>query len=204
MFENTPEDYEAIGEGGERTLNALKTIVHNAQNSTEIQPDNTLIIEPNSDEWIEDENDDRYVSKSYSIKSVTNHLDYEVLIEGNLPDGTRIAKLDGTDETRFSQDENFKIMLLKENLNENGLFKINIKTEMKLKPVIYGGAPDASWQNYALTAYMYVDSIGTYEDTYEKIEKPEKPEKKEQPAKEQPKPIEEYKQEIRILPVTGM
>ena len=41
---NNPEDYGAIGTAGQRTLNAMKNIINNAQNSNETQISNTITI----------------------------------------------------------------------------------------------------------------------------------------------------------------
>ena len=202
LFENTPDDYEAIGEGGERTLNALRMIVANAQNSTETQNSSTFTIEANSTEWNEDKTNEQYVSKVYSINSIVSHLDYEISIDGKLPEGSKITKLDGTETTKFSQGEKFKIMLLKDNLNEDGEFKINVNTEVKVKPVIYGGSPNIEFQNYALTAYMYEDAVSTFEDAFTKIEKPEH--YKEEPQNPKVTQPEKTIKEAKILPATGM
>lgn len=192
-------DYEAIGEAGERTLNALYKIVTNAQNSTETQATNTIEIKAENKEWIEDEKDSKYLYKVYSVSSNASNLDYEIEVIDEMPEGSKIVKVDGTESKKFSSKEKFKVMLLKDNLTKDGKFKLNIKTEVKTKPVIYGASPNAEWQNYALTAYMYEDCKTVLEDTYKKQEKPkvpEKPKTPETPKSEEPK--------VKILPVTGM
>ena len=202
LYENEPDDYEAIGEAGERTLNALKKIVSDAQNSTETINTNNVEIKAESKNWTDDEKDNKYISKIYSVKSDVKHLDYEIEVKGTLPEGSKITKLDGTETSKFSEKENFKIMLPKEKLTEDGKFTLNIKTEVKTKPVLYGASPSADWQNYALTAYMFEDATNKYTDTYTKIEKPKEPEKPKTP--ETPKIQKEITEEVKILPVTGM
>lgn len=197
LFENTPSDYEAIGEAGQRTLNALNKIVIDGQDSQEMQSSNEIKISPLEDEWIEDENDSNYIFKTYSIKSITNNLDYEVEVEGDMPNGSKVTNLNGIESNTFSSNEKFKVMLLKDSLTDDGSFTLKIKTEVKTKPVIYGASPNSSWQNYALTGYMYEDVNSTFEDTYKKIDKPNKPE---EPIISQ----KEEKEEIKILPITGM
>lgn len=198
LFENQPSDYEAIGEEGQRTLNALYSIVENGQNSTENQGEISIKINPESDEWLEDENNPEYVFKTYSLKSATSNLEYEVKFAGEIPNGSKITKIDGTEAKVFSAQESFKVMLLKESLTEDGKINLNINTEVKTKPVIYGASPNSSWQNYALTGYMYEDAETTFEDTYKKPEEPEKPEKPVVTQDDRPE------KEVKILPVTGM
>lgn len=198
LFENMPGDYEAIGEAGARTLNALNMIVMNGQNSTETQKTNSIEIKPESSQWLEDTENSKYLYKIYSLSSNASNLDYEIEVKGEMPEGSKITKLDGTENKKFSSNEKFKIMLLKESLVEDGNFQLNVKTEVKTKPIIYGASPNASWQNYALTAYMYEDAQTIYEDTYKKQEKPKIPETPKIPE------IDNPKEEVKILPVTGM
>ena len=207
LFENTPGDYEAIGEAGQRTLNALNMIVANGQNSVETQESNVIKIKTEDEEWQEDKSDLNYVLKTYSVVSELSHLDYEVKLGKNVPEGTILTKNDGTESGKFSEKESFTIKLLKENLTEDGEISLEIKTQVKTKPVIYGASPNGEWQNYALTGYMYEDSQITYIDTYKKIEKPEEPEEPEESEKPEktitPK-VDEPVKEVKILPVTGM
>lgn len=74
---------------------------------------------------------------------------------------------------------------------------------METKPIFYGKAPSAEYQDYALTAFSYED-IGTEkmeEYKYEPIE--ETPEIEQPEPEPEPKP-EPVKEEIKRLPVTGM
>ena len=57
---NNINDYEAIGEAGVRTLNAMKQIIANAQNSTETMISNTIQINKNDDDWKQDDIDKNY------------------------------------------------------------------------------------------------------------------------------------------------
>ena len=66
---NNPSDYGAIGEAGQRTLNAMHTIINNAQNSKESKISSTIKINKNSDNWKQDENEKNYVSKVYSVSA---------------------------------------------------------------------------------------------------------------------------------------
>lgn len=170
LFENTPEDYEAIGEAGQRTLNALNQIVFNANDSTETQLTNTVSIKPISSEWLQDKEKPEYVSKIYAFNSNVSHTDYKIELQGNCPEGAIVTNVEGIEETHFQGDSNFKVMFPIAELKNNGDFTINVRTEVKTKPVLYGASPNSGWQNYALTAYMYEDAICKYEDGYNKNE----------------------------------
>ena len=197
LFENTPSDYEAIGEAGQRTLNALNMIVTNGQNSKETQNPGMIEIKAESEEWIEDENDSKYIYKIYSLSSNVSHLNYEIVKTEDMPEKSKITNIEGKETTSFSYNEKFKIMLLKDNLNKDGQFRLNIKTELKTKPVIYGASPNTSWQNYALTGYMYEETEDTFVEKYKEIKKVEIPE-------ETVTVKDIIIKETKILPVTGM
>ena len=197
LFENTPSDYEAIGEEGQRTLNALKMIVANGQDSKETQNPGIIEVKADSEEWLVDEKDSNYIYKTYSLNSNISHLDYEIIKTKDMPENTKITNLEGKETTNFTNTEKFKIMLLKDNLNKDGQFSLSVKTEIKTKPVIYGASPNTAWQNYALTGYMYEDTEYTFVDKYNEIEKPKIPE-------ETVTVKETIIKETKILPVTGM
>ena len=60
---NNPDDYGAIGEAGQRTLNALHKIIENAENSKEVKISSTITInKENSKGWAQDKIDKNYVS----------------------------------------------------------------------------------------------------------------------------------------------
>ena len=53
-------------------------------------------------------------------------------------------------------------------MQNNGQFTLNVETQMKTKPVLYGVAPSTEYQDYALTAYTYEQTTGTYSEIYGK------------------------------------
>ncbi len=168
LYENTPQDYEAIGEAGQRTLNALYKIVTDAQNSTETQATTRVSVNTQDKTWEQDKTNKSYVSKTYSFTSNASHTDYNIQLNGDVPEGTIITNTQGIETNKFSGTDKFKIMIPIQNLKQDGTFKIDVTTQVKTKPVIYGASPNAGWQNYALTAYMYEDANTSYTDTYNK------------------------------------
>ena len=51
---NDPNDYEGIGEAGERTLNAMKKIIEDSQNSRETKISNNIEIKIDDGQWQQD------------------------------------------------------------------------------------------------------------------------------------------------------
>lgn len=170
---NNPDDYGAIGEAGERTLNAMKKIISDAQNSSEIKISSTLTINKNDDEWKQDENEKNYLSKTYTISAGSTIEKYKItLTKENSQDlgGLKLTDTSNQERTEFSPNEKFKILIPIKNMTEAGSFNIQVEAKVKTKPVLYGTAPNSEYQDYALTAATYEDGIGRAQDEYAKNE----------------------------------
>ena len=170
---NNPNDYQAIGEAGQRTLNALNKILQDAKNSKETQISNNIKINREADTFKVDNINKECVSKIYSIKAGTTITNYKVSLsaeKNQLPEEIKITDLNNNEKQEFSQNEKFKILIPIKNLKNNGSFNIKIETKIKNKPVLYGKAPDSTYQDYALTAATYEDATGKTEDDFYKNE----------------------------------
>ena len=170
IYGNDINKYASIGEAGQRTLNALKTIVNNAQNSNETKLKTNISINKVLTNWEQDSIDKSYISKEYEVNANTDFLNYEISISktlnNELPEGVRITNLKNEDKTLFNKGEKFKILIPIKSLNKDGNFNINVKSKLKTKPVIYGTAPSSNLQNYALTMFQYENSDGVIEENY--------------------------------------
>ena len=196
IYNRTPDSYSGVGEAGERTVNAMRKITENAKKSTE-EIENQKVDILGDKEWKEE---DKYITKQYEIKSNINISKYLVKLE-NVPKGTIISNYEDEQKQEFSSKEKFKISIPIENIKESGNFKIKIQTKMETKPIFYGKAPSAEYQDYALTAFSYEDI--QIEKNEEYVKKEEPPEE-EPPKEELPKEIPTVTEEIKKLPVTGM
>ena len=170
---NNPYDYEAIGEAGERTLNAMMKIIENSQNSNETKISNNIDIKTDDGKWEQDTIEKNYISKVFSILPQANIKNYKIeLTNENRIDigGIKLTNLENQERSEFSPNEKFKILIPIKNLNESGSIKIKASAQMATKPVLYGMAPDSSYQDYALTAEIYEDSMGETTDYYSQNE----------------------------------
>lgn len=170
---NNPNDYQPIGEAGNRTLNALNKILTDANNCTETQISNQIEIVKDTKEFTVDNKEKEFISKTYSIKANSSIRNYTVNLKGlvnELPEGVKITDINNNSRNEFSQHEKFKILIpIKQLYNENE-FEISIATKIESKPVLYGRAPNSSYQDYALTAATYEDATGNITDNYFKNE----------------------------------
>lgn len=190
---NKLSDYKAIGEAGNRTLNALNKIVNDAEKCTDTQISNTIKIIKEKDSFEVDELEEEYVSKIYSIQSAIQILNYKVNIKSEnleLPEGIKITDLKNTPKTDFTKDEKFKILIPIKNMTEENSFNIEVETQINSKPILYGQAPNSSYQDYALTAATYEDTKGITKDTYLKNETKVKIIKQDQETKERLENVE--------------
>lgn len=168
---NDVNSYGAIGEAGQRTLNALKKIVANAKSSTETMASNHIEIIPNKEAFKPDSLDPNYLSRTYQVKASAALSNYKVTIqkgEKELLEGIKIVDSKKKEKSEFSSNETFKVLIPIRNIKEEGDFKLHLETKVKTKPVIYGKAPNSAYQDYALTAAMFEDSVQDLTDKYPK------------------------------------
>ena len=170
---NNPDDYEPIGEAGQRTLNALKTIVANAQNSTETKLSSTLTINKNISDWKQDSIEKKYVSKIYSISAKSNVSSYKITLskEGSSDlGGIKITDENNNEQIEFAANQKFKILVPIKNMTDKGAINIKVEAQVETKPILYGEAPDGGLQDYALTAATFENGTGSASDEYQKNE----------------------------------
>lgn len=170
---NDVNAYEPIGEAGQRTINALNDILNNAKMSSEVPLDNKITLNCNTNKWMQDDIDNLYLSKIYSVSNLKGIKSYSINlsdIEENLIDEIKVVNLKNEETKEFNINEEFKILIPIEKLIKEGSFKINVSALVKTKPVLYGISPDSSYQDYAITCATYEDGIGKLVDNYNKNE----------------------------------
>ena len=170
---NQLQDYEAIGEAGERTLNAMHKIVNAAQNSNETKISSTIQINKEDEEWKIDKTDSKYVSKIFSVLAGASIKNYSIKVsKENAQDigGIKVTDLENTEKTEFVSNEKFKVLIPIKNMAEAGDIKLTVESKVQTKPILYGVAPNSSKQDYALTALTYEDGSGEIKDQYPKNE----------------------------------
>ena len=170
---NDPNGYTGIGEAGNRTVRAIKQILADSEKCTETQISNNISIIKEQEKFDVDSKEKNYVSKIYSIKAETTISNYKVQlskVKEELPEGIKITDINNNEKTEFSQNEKFKILIPIKNLTKDSNFNIEIQTKINNKAILYGKAPDTSYQDYALTSATYEDATGKTEDKFYKNE----------------------------------
>ena len=168
---NQLSDYKAIGEAGQRTLNAMYKIINDANNSSEVQISNKVDIQKLQETWEQDNVEFQYVSKTYKISSKTTIDKYKVYVtdeNGQEVEGLKITDETNKEKEEFNSNEVFKILIPIKQMTEDKTIKIQIETKVETKPILYGKAPSSNLQDYALTASTYEDGTGEVQDNYNK------------------------------------
>lgn len=170
---NNINDYAPIGEAGNRTLNAMRKILQDANNSKENMISSTITINKNISKWEQDTKEPEYLSKLYSISAGAQIENYKIKLTNKTGEnlgGIKLTDENNNEKTEFKPNEKFKILVPLKNIKQDGEIKIEVQTKIKTKPILYGKAPNSNYQDYALTASSYEDGVGTSEDTYKKNE----------------------------------
>lgn len=173
LYNHNPNDYSGIGEAGQRTLNAFRKIINDAESSSETKISSTITINKNNDEWEQDKLDKNYVSKTFSVTAGAEISNYKINItkeDGSTLEGVKLTDENNQEKTEFMPNEKFKILLPIKTLTEDGKINLTVEAQVKTKPVLYGTAPNSSYQDYALTAATYEDGTGNTSDSYFKNE----------------------------------
>ena len=169
LYGNNPNSYEGIGEAGKRTLQAMYTIINNANNSNENKMSSAIEINKAQSEWKQDEIDKQYISKKFSVTANATIKNYKITItkeNGETIQGVKVTNMQNQETNEFSADEEFKVLVPIKNMTKMGTFKLMVESQVKTKPVLYGIAPNSEYQDYALATAMYEDGIGEKSDEY--------------------------------------
>lgn len=154
-------EYSAIGEAGERTLNALKTIVNNARNSKQTKVSSELTVNEQEKLWKIDNLDSSYISKTFLVTANTSMSKYTVNVKNLNIEGYKLVDQNNKEKTEFSNSEKFKILIPIQEVKQDGNFSIEVSAQVATKPVFYGESRDSGLQSYALTGYTYEEGTGS-------------------------------------------
>lgn len=154
-------EYSAIGEAGERTLNALKTIVNNARNSNQTKVSSELTVNEQEKLWKIDNLDSSYISKTFLVTANTSMSKYTVNVKNLNIEGYKLVDQNNKEKTEFSNSEKFKILIPIQEVKQDGNFSIEVSAQVATKPVFYGESRDSGLQSYALTGYTYEEGTGS-------------------------------------------
>ncbi len=157
--------YGAVGEAGERTLNAMTKMVNYARTSSATKPSANIIINEKS-EWEVDETN-KNILKTFEIYTEVEAPEYEISINNNIEDNIKILNMNGEQTNKITQ-KNFIVSIPINILKQDGKFEISVKAKLATYPILYGSSGSATLQNYALAGEIYETGEGKVEVSYNK------------------------------------
>ena len=158
---NNCERFEGIGEAGQRTLNALKTITKAARSSNETPSSPNMTITENSVNWELDKTNVNYVSKEFTVTSNSSYNKYKVSLTGDALEDMQIVDVNNLPKEEFDKGEDFKIIIPVKSLTKSGKCTVNVTSDTNTHVVLYGKAPNSNVQDYALATSGYEKSSGS-------------------------------------------
>lgn len=160
LYNREPSAYNAVNETGTRVLNALTQIVTNARNSNEVKVSADITIKDVTSNWKQDELNNKYISKTFTILANASISTYNVSLENMNIEGTKIVDEQNNEKSNFKYGENFKIIIPITNMVKKGSFNIKVNGDVATKPVLYGYSADRNKQDYAITGNIYETGSG--------------------------------------------
>ena len=151
LYGYTIDNFEAIGEAGERTWNALNNILNQINNLNEKPLSPNIEIIDDTKNWKQDETNKNNIYKLISVKSEADIKKYNVFLGENYPEGTIITDKNNNYRESFSQDEQFKISIPIKELDKEGIINLKVIGEVKTNPIYIGKSLDENNQDYAIT-----------------------------------------------------
>ena len=142
-FKAEKDDDEAVA-----MLKALKNLVDIGENGTEKQQEDPLSISKVGSLT----EDGKYYYQEYKIESKSEFNEYEISKISGAPNGSYVANASGKNATKFSSNENFKIMIPTESIEKDLNIEITAKAECNAYVILEGKTTVTKTQNYVVTA----------------------------------------------------
>lgn len=168
LYDYSITQFSAIGEAGQRTLEALDTILKNAQNSSASQLSSALTVKQVSTEWKVDELNHQYIYQLYQVVADAPIQSYTVAMNKENLEDAKIVDVNNNERTEFKEKETFKILLPISQLGNGGELSIQVKGKVETKPIVIGKSPIPSQQDYAITGMIWEEGNGNKTIYYSK------------------------------------
>ena len=151
-FYAEPDDYEA-----NRMLQVLTDLVNIGINGNETRSSGNFSISKNGDF----EEEGNFYFQKYNINSDIEMKDVNIELNGGLPDGSYISKIDNS---------SFKVFVPKDKVEGSVNGKVRIYGKSKIYPLFYGDSENPETQDYILT-YDTFGSVSSICDVNFQIDK---------------------------------
>ena len=141
-------DWKANGSQNAHVEKAMKDLVAKGRANQHVYK-TWLSMTPKAAEITEDNIDNNYLSQEYTLGSNADIRSYRVVIDGNVPAGTKVTDTNNNEKDSFNGTEkSFKVLIPKDSVKSNGTFRVLVKGKLENKAVMFGIAHSSSKQDY--------------------------------------------------------
>ncbi len=154
------DNFKSLGTAAsDRTYNAIKTILNNAEKGSG-PVSSSLSIKEQGEYWKQDESHQNHVYKLMKVQSEGKLEKYKVYLGENFPEGTLITDKNNNFRESYSGNEEFKISIPIKELKEEGTINLRVTGNLKTNPVYIGKTTVDGTQDYAVTKIEEQEGIG--------------------------------------------
>jgi len=148
--------YFGANEVGNRMANKIRELAAIGRNGTQTYTDPVISATANSSAGV-DNKDSKYVSQTFTVNSSVNMKDIQIILNGaSAPEGTKVTDTNNNVKTTFNRGEQFKVLVPRINIREEINIQFSISGQCETYPILFGKAPNANLQNYALTTDPFI------------------------------------------------
>ncbi|MCI8636607.1 MAG: Cys-Gln thioester bond-forming surface protein, partial [Clostridia bacterium] len=148
--------YFGTTDAGNRMANKIRELANIGRNGTQTYTDPVISATANSQAGV-DNKDSKYVSQTFTVNSSVNMKDIQIILNGaSAPEGTKITDINNNVKTTFNRGEQFKVLVPRINIREEINIQFSISGQCETYPILFGKAPNANLQNYALTTDPFI------------------------------------------------
>lgn len=148
--------YFGANEVGNRMANKIRELADIGRNGTQTYTDPVTSAIANTEAGV-DNKDSQYVSQTFTVNSSVNMKDIQIILNGaSAPEGTKITDTNNNVKTTFNRGEQFKVLVPRINIREEINIQFSISGQCETYPILFGKAPNANLQNYALTTDPFI------------------------------------------------
>ncbi len=141
-------DWKANGSQNAHVEKAMKNLVAIGRANQHVYK-TWLATTPKSSEIAVDSIDSSCYSQEYTLNSNADIRSYRVVIDGNVPAGTKVTDLNNNEKDSFDGTEkSFKVLIPRDSVKSNGTFRVLVKGKLENKAVMFGISHSASKQDY--------------------------------------------------------
>lgn len=152
------DNYSAINDMGVKIVRKIQELVDIGRNGTQTYQDPVINVSKIGDAS-EDNINNSYISQVYKIDSQVEMSSVDVILNPySAPSGTYIGDLNNNAKTTFNQGESFKVLVPRENIDDNINVQISFNGKCKTYPILYGRAPSTGLQNYVMATDPFITS----------------------------------------------